>query len=244
MFLLLLPPLSSPLPNLQAAAELGLPVHQTEWGPLSLFPSKSSDLSVALLLGRAISEHINFLGAEAWSHWQAAVPCYGPCNDTYNQQWGLVRLPQPFNVPQDLFFSKQFSVFQHFSRWIRPGAEIVRVDDAHWGRFTCQAVDAVNRRFVAVLTNQEDRTVRRRVEVPGSFCGLVAGRWGGVKLWLRKYRTGDEEDVKEYDSQWFSDCPSTLNLRVGGMKIVTVVLEAPPSGTEQQQVKDDASLKM
>ena len=220
-----------------------MPIRQSEWGPLSLSPSLSSDFSVSLLLARSISEHVNFMGAEAWSYWQAVVPCYGPCNETDRQHWGLIRLSWPYSSLQDLFFSKQFSVFQHFSRWIRPGAEIVRVDDAHWGRFTCQAVDAVNRRFAAVLTNQEARAVRRTVEVPGSFCEKVAGGKGWRGLWLRKYRTNEEEDVLEYDSRKFSYCPSSLTLHVPGSTVVTVVLEAP-QGSAKKQAKDDRALKL
>ena len=199
---------------------------QTEWGPLSLVDENVPDLPISLLLARTISEHINFLGVEAWSHWQAVTMCWAaPCNQTEREQWGLVRLEWTIDPSKPLFFSKQYYVTMQFSRWIRPGTRVYRVDDTYWGRYTCLAVDEVKGRFIAVLTNPREYPMERVVTPPDGFCPQISpgGQKPSVVRWV--YQTTAADNFRLVHSGVRSGCPENVSVVVEPMSVTTVILE-------------------
>ena len=182
------------------------------------------DLTVSLLLARIITEHINFLGVAAWSHWQAVTICRrASCFRTRKFFWGVIRLDTPLYPLKPLFYSKQYFVTMHFSRWIRPGMRVYSVADEHWGRFTCVAVDESSGRFVTVLTNQEIFPINRVVELPVRFCHKVIS--DNKLLVKRVYHTTREDSYRLLETTALEGCPGKLSVTVEPRSVTTVILE-------------------
>lgn len=94
--------------------ELGKPLWQSESGPLSV--EVADEIEAALFMGGRIMADLTDLGAEAWLDWQVG--------DTH-PNWGSIALRD-----QDENFDrrKRFYVQAAYSRFIRPGAQILGLD--------------------------------------------------------------------------------------------------------------------
>lgn len=154
------------------------PVWQTEWGPLGV--GKGSDLDVALLMARQLVQHVSLLGAEAWLHWWAVQPV--------NPFWGAVRIPWKSPGPLDVvYLSKQFYATAHFTRFLTPGAKVLRVTN------NCMHNVLAFYSFKAsalgiVVVNQRPRNSTLAISVKGLEC---AGRCS-----VDEYRTSKVESLK------------------------------------------------
>ena len=182
------------------------------------------DLTVSLLLARIITEHINFLGVAAWSHWQAVTICRkASCFRTRRFYWGVIRLDKPLYPLKPLFYSRQYFVTMQFSRWIRPGMRVYSVGDEHWGRFTCVAVDESAGRFVTVLTNQETFPIDRVVELPQGLCPENSS--DSKPVVKRVYHTTQEDSHMLLESTTLTECPGSVTVAVEPLSVTTVILD-------------------
>jgi len=96
------------------ATELGKPLWQSESGPLGI--SVDDDIEAALIMAERIMDDMTLLGAEAWLDWQVA--------DT-SVNWASITLD---DQSEDFEPRKRFYVQAAYSRFIRPGAQILGVD--------------------------------------------------------------------------------------------------------------------
>jgi len=93
------------------ATELGKPLWQSESGPLGI--DLANEVEAALFMGERIMADLTDLGAEAWLDWQVG--------DTH-PNWGSIALDDQNESFQR---RKRFYVQAAFSRFIRPGAQIL-----------------------------------------------------------------------------------------------------------------------
>ena len=251
------------LPSLcpgQAAYQAGKEIWQSEWGPLNIYPAGLPDLDTALLLARSISEHINFMGVVSWSHWQAVTVCYPyACANTSAVQFGLVRAEWPLSDPRPLFYSKQYFVTMHFSRWIRPGM-LVRQVIGERGRHMCTAVDERQGRLVVVLSNPYRYPMNITIEknLTRLVCPLLGaarggGGGGGAGGWLggrgagkraekspqgdypasmsvRRFSTSARENHKFVGAQSLDLCRQDYAVWLPRRSVATILIESPRGG--------------
>ena len=99
----------------QLATELGKRLWQSESGPLG--QSLSDDTDAALFMAERIIRDLRELGAEAWVDWQSGDP---------SRSWASFTLN---DGEQSYTPIKRFYMHAGFSRFIRPGATFVEVDN-------------------------------------------------------------------------------------------------------------------
>ena len=95
-------------------------------------------------LAKGILKDLKDLKATAWINWQA-VEDSGPADD-----WGLIGAS--FTGPNEYITGKQYYGMANFSKFIRPGDKIIKID--HYTSLA--AYDEANRRLVIVTTNDSD----------------------------------------------------------------------------------------
>lgn len=101
----------------QLATRLGKRLWQSESGPLS--EDLADDTDAALFMAGRIITDLRDLGAEAWVDWQAGDP---------SRNWASFTLDDRQQSYSPL---KRFYMHAGFSRYIRPGAVFVDIDDAN-----------------------------------------------------------------------------------------------------------------
>jgi O-glycosyl hydrolase len=125
-----------------------------------------------LLLARRIRNDIVEKRAQAWIYWQFADNAGA---------WGLVR-NRLDGTDSSYRLTRKFHVMAQFSRFIRPGCQIVHTDDAD----SLAAFDASRRQLVVVFVN--DRLTSRTVTYQLRGLATKAGE-------VAVYRTSSQEDV-------------------------------------------------
>lgn len=125
-----------------------------------------------LLLARRIRNDIVEKRAQAWIYWQFA---------DNSGAWGLVR-NRLDGQDSSYRLTRKFHVMAQFSRFIRPGCQIVHTDDAD----SLAAFDASRRQLVIVFVNDRltSRTVTYQLDGVATKAGEVA-----------VYRTSPQDDV-------------------------------------------------
>jgi O-glycosyl hydrolase len=96
------------------ATELGKPLWQSESGPLGI--SVDDDIEAALVMAERIMDDMTELGAEAWLDWQVG---------DVSLNWASITLN---DGEEDFELRKRFYVQAAYSRFIRPGAQVLGVD--------------------------------------------------------------------------------------------------------------------
>lgn len=129
----------------QLATALDRPLWVTEYG---------DGEASGLLLARRIRDDIAQTRACAWIYWQFAEP---------DSNWGLIRFRgrdshHPFSL------NRKFFVFSQFSRFIRPGFQILDSGDEN----SLVAYDGAGRRLVIVAVNDGERPLMVAYDL-GSF---------------------------------------------------------------------------
>ena len=102
------------------AAKQGVSVAMSEWGPLNY--EGLSDLGVALTMALKIILDMNVMRVVAWSYWLAVGASSVP------PHWGLLSTSYVYGNNVVLTKNKQYYVMMHFSRWIRPGSLVMRMN--------------------------------------------------------------------------------------------------------------------
>lgn len=144
-----------------------------------------------LAMARRIHDDIAQAHASAWIYWQFAEP---------DSNWGLVQYHN--GEPNSAFsFNRKFYILSQFSRFIRPGDEIIDSGDG-------DSLAAYNRKFHRlVIVSVNDRGL------PAAKCfDLAAFRLGGATV--RSCRTSAHEDVADLPPPSFSQSQLTVTLPV------------------------------
>ncbi|HXS17550.1 MAG TPA: glycoside hydrolase, partial [Polyangiaceae bacterium] len=155
------------------ADQLGKRLWQSESGPLG--QDISDDLEAALFMAGRIIQDLRELEAEAWVDWQAGDP---------SRSWASFTL----NDSQQTFTPiKRFFMHAGFSRFIRPGAQLVDIDDS-------DMVAAVNKQgdALSIVVRNGSPTETRNYTLD-----LTSLRNIGQEM--RVYRTSREEDLAQLD---------------------------------------------
>jgi O-glycosyl hydrolase len=152
----------------QLAAAIGRPLWISEYGDGE--PS-------GLTLARRIRDDIVQTHACAWIYWQFAEP---------GGNWGLVRYHmRDTNGPLSL--NKKFYVMSQFSRFIRPGFQILEAGDTN----SLVAYDSAGHQLVLVSVNDGERPLTVAYD-------LVAFRVPAAPV--QGWRTSDSEDLQAVNS--------------------------------------------
>lgn len=189
----------------------GLKKHlwQTEWGPLGV--ANGTDLEVALLMARQVVQHVSLLGAEAWLHWWAVQPV--------NPFWGAVRIPWKSSEPlAAVYLSKQFYATAHFSRFLTPGAKVLKVTNhcTHHVLAFYSYKDAV---LGIIVVNQRPRNATLALSVQGLTCtnGCL----------LDQYRTSEQESLKAV--QMGAAFSPKARVRILASSVTTFIISKVPT---------------
>ena len=202
--------LEKALTSLRAAAsELGLPIWQTEWGPLGI---PGNEMDIALFMGRSIAEHINILGASVWYHFLALH-----YNNTL--QWGALQQPmQVPGAPLDPKKTKQFYATLHFSQYITEGSTLLKVSQQCQHGIVAAYTDSEHR-LAVTATNQryEAFNVVLRFTDFGAFDRRRT-------MTVSMYVTTDKQDKKLAYKEEQTSLAGFINLAIPPRSITTVVI--------------------
>lgn len=122
------------------AKSRNIPLYQSEYGNNS-----TSGLSGGIELANRITADLNVMGVNGWTFWQAVEPL-----SLSGAGWGL--LWADYNASgNEYVVRQQYHVMRQFTSYIRPGADILRVDDAK----TVAAYDSGSDSTVLVFTNDD-----------------------------------------------------------------------------------------
>lgn len=100
-----------------------------------------------LTLARRIRDDITEARVSAWIYWQVVDNAGG---------WGFLRNPLSDEGDSMPALNKKYFVMGQFSRFIRPGAEIIAVDDAN----SLAAYDPIRHSLTIVALNDEDKSLK------------------------------------------------------------------------------------
>ncbi|XP_024533552.1 endo-beta-1,6-galactanase isoform X2 [Selaginella moellendorffii] len=129
----------------QAVSSIGKRLWMSEYGPLNW---NGNEWEVAVQVARHISLDINELQPSAWCYWQALeVP---------GSLWGLIQCLFTYQGKHDLQIRKQYQVLKHFSRFIRPGFEMLPTEK--FADSLVAARDESGTSLVLVVTNTSSRS--------------------------------------------------------------------------------------
>jgi hypothetical protein len=122
------------------ATSRNVPLYQSEYGNNS-----SSALSGGIDLANRITADVNVMGVNGWTFWQVIEPL-----SLAGSGWGLMWAD--YNTSGSGFVvRKQYHVMRQFTSYIRPGADILSVNDAE----TVAAHNSGSDTTVLVFTNDE-----------------------------------------------------------------------------------------
>ena len=190
----------------RAAADAGLPVWQTEWGPWKI---SGSEMDIALYMGRSIAEHINILGASAWFHYLGMqVP-----NDL---QWGPIQVDMYAKVVNPAL-TKQFYAMLHFSRHILPGSRLLRIPQQCQHGVVAAYTPQTNQ-LTATVVNQREESFLMNVRFSG-FRLLKGVKASSVHF----YVTDLASNFKLLRVSYWGDV-WTEDVRIMPSSIVTIVI--------------------
>ena len=175
----------------------------------------AADVSSGLVYSSIIAADMRWLRPTAWVNWQAVEGAGG---------WGLFEAPS-FPLEGPLTRTKRFSALAQYSRFIRPGYQILTTldpadDPVHETTATMAAMDDLRHpgRIVIVGTNTQ-ATAR---EVVYDLTSLDIDRVGPHAT-VSKYRTSGGEDVRPLGTAPLSSATVT-DLQPGG-SITTYVID-------------------
>ncbi|TPX38228.1 hypothetical protein SmJEL517_g00017 [Synchytrium microbalum] len=136
----------------------------------------------AIGLARNIIGDIYFIGVTAWVYWQAID----------QGDWGFIVTTSGVLDPDIAYIGKQYFVMMQFSRWLRPGMDLIRVEQGDTPAVLVGR-SVANRQIVIVAMNQNNANTSYSVDISGYAYGLNATlRTADVSMAV--YRTSDSED--------------------------------------------------
>ena len=172
---------------------------QSESGPLN--QDLSDDISAALFMAGRIIQDLRDLQPDAWVDWQVGDPA---------RSWASLML----NDSQQTFMPlKRFYMHAGFSRYIRPGATFVDINNPDM-----VAAVSADLRFVAIVVRNGDSSATRRFTF--DLTGLPSV--GASAQILRTSRTENLASVPELEIKDYS-----FVLSVPAFSVTTVVVGTP-----------------
>lgn len=78
-----------------------------------------NDIQNTITFAQKVIDDLNFLKPTAWVYWQVI-------EDLSNNGWGCMQVD--FNNPKNRIYGSQFTAFQHFTHFIKPGWYLVNVN--------------------------------------------------------------------------------------------------------------------
>lgn len=143
----------------RAAGNLHTPIWMSELGCCFAYQKEKDEMWGGLFLADSIRMDLRDLGAEAWVLWQP--------------DWELIRFDPQGGTPQ---LEKQYYALAQYSRFIRPGFQIISAGGAY---NTLAAYSPVSKRLVLVTTNRD---------APGED-NLDLTAFAGLPAAVKLYRT-------------------------------------------------------
>jgi O-glycosyl hydrolase len=181
------------------ATELGKRLWQSESGPLSV--EVADDIEAALFMGGRIMSDMTDLGAEAWLDWQVG---------DVSVNWASITLS---DQDEDFVPRKRFYVQAAFSRFIRPGAQILAASESD----VLIALNEDGQSLVLVLRSGE-------LPAPRSFT-LDLTELPSVGTHAQVYRTSRTEDLVALPDIPIDDFSAVVNAPANSL--TTVVVPVP-----------------
>lgn len=137
-----------------AVAKLPARLWMSEYGTSGDAGYAPQDISNALNLSRTMLRDLNELQANAWTIWNAIES--QEANKSGNVSWGLIHATYTPGE-EDFYIAKQYYGYGNYTKFVRPGSQVVRVDDPQ----AFAAYDRHHRRLVVVYTEfgEKDREV-------------------------------------------------------------------------------------
>jgi O-glycosyl hydrolase len=182
----------------QLAASIGKPLWVSEYG--------DGDRS-GLLMARRIRDDIVEKRAQAWIYWQFADNAGA---------WGMVWNRLDGRDPS-YRLTRKFHVMAQFSRFIRPGCQIVQADDGD----SLAAYDSTRRQLVIVTVNDDSDS--RTITFQLNGLAVTAGR-------ALSYRTSQEDEVAPQPAIVIADRKFTAKLPA--RSVTTFVVAGTSSADE------------
>lgn len=178
-------------------------------GPLNYH---GNEMQIAALLGRVLSQHVNYLKVTAWFLWQAIQQRNGG-------GWGGVQMPLRVSsktVPRRM---KTFFVMRQLTQWWKPGSIPMKVEDA-CGSGVIASYNRENQYLSITVSNQKYHDVALTLNTEAYDLGdnTVFGQ-NSVEV----YRTSSNESYARID-QYFVTVPVSIDIVALGLSVTTVVL--------------------
>eukprot|EP00270_Netrium_digitus_P014119 TRINITY_DN4763_c0_g2_i1.p1 TRINITY_DN4763_c0_g2~~TRINITY_DN4763_c0_g2_i1.p1 ORF type:complete len:277 (-),score=50.82 TRINITY_DN4763_c0_g2_i1:175-945(-) len=198
------------------AKRLGKGIWQSEAGPLGMHGD--DELQIALQMATNICSDINQLHVSAWCYWQALEP-----SGTW---WGLLQAAGgSFSYDRAFTFRimKQFYIIQHFSRWIRPQCNILKIGPEHMEDCVVAAWSALTAHLVIVITNTHPS---KALEVSFPLVQRFKIKTSSAEtLGVKGFRTSSMEDFVEISGSHNIVLPGLdLTVYVSSRSICTFVI--------------------
>lgn len=176
------------------AAERGLPLWQSETGPLN---TGGNPVEITLIMADRVIKDLNELQPVIWNIWQVL--------DSH-RAW------RHFEVDyetEEISPHRNGHMLRQFTRFIRPGDEVVPVSESH----VLAAVSEERKEAVLVLVNDDQESRRYKVEIAG-----VPDLVGAPQV----FRTSAEEAMESVDGVEREE--QTVSIELSAQSITTVVL--------------------
>ncbi|TPX38010.1 hypothetical protein SmJEL517_g00003 [Synchytrium microbalum] len=193
-------------------------IWMTELGTAGQDMYDNQDYTVRTLggigLARNIISDIVYTGATGWLYWQAVD----------GGTWGL--LSSANGDPGNFFLGKQYYTFMQFSKWLRPGMDIIALDQSDPPSFLVARNTAAHQ-MVIVLKNQDFNQNSYALDISAYALGINStSRTSNVTMAV--YRTSDSENHASValDSNNFGYGANSVVLiaNVPQVSVTTVVL--------------------
>lgn len=183
------------------AEEMKKPLWMTETDWASTEGENAGEMGAGLWLGRKIIEDLNTLEADAWVIWQIVAAYISQTEykgrrdmpalpDLDKGYWGVAFADTD---KEEIFLTQKYYAFGQFSRFIRPGMKLIKVD-----REALACYDKENERLIVVALNCKDTDQSIRVSFEG---------FSSDKAAAEAYRTsGDSKNGEKW--QKLSEIPT------------------------------------
>ncbi|GJP71451.1 hypothetical protein CLOP_g2285 [Closterium sp. NIES-67] len=182
------------------------PIWQTEWGPLQI---GGTPLEIGLYMARAIAQHMNILGVEAWYHWL-------PVQSVNKANWGPIQVRWKLFGPIRPKLTKQFFGMLHFTRWIHKGSYPLHIRN-ECKHSVVAAYSPKARRLSVTIVNQQSREFRVNLKISGF------DRWNRKKSTLRQVRrTSAKENYRRTAKDYSWDAITSYSVVIQGNSVTTV----------------------
>lgn len=187
------------------AARLKKKVVVSEWGPYGM---KSTPFEYGLTLAKQVMMDINVLKASSWTYWQAVE------QSQKARRWGLIFVNMATQGPMSYELGSQYYSLMQFSKWIRPGVEILQVDISCVHGLVA-AYDPRNKRLVVVIANF--------LKYDDQFSLNVQFRTRNGGSSMTAYRTSSVEKYSNLGT-WGVYVPGSIQVQLWARSITTFVI--------------------